>query len=76
MAGTGIGTLVFSHLVHFFIEQYNWRNTLIILAGIVLSSVILNVFLRPLSSTSVQRFDSMELFAKCKHSAQACFDLF
>lgn len=65
VCGTGVGTLAFSHLVNFLMERYTWRFTLIILAAIVLSCVILGAFFRPLSSTLVQRFDSAELFGKC-----------
>ncbi|XP_045501163.1 monocarboxylate transporter 14-like [Colias croceus] len=44
--GIGFGTLIYSPLTNFFIELYDWRNTLVLLAGTILNMCVCGALMR------------------------------
>lgn len=48
VAGSGIGTFVFSPLTQFLMDRYSWQGAFIILSGILLNTVVCGALFRPL----------------------------
>ncbi|XP_052061352.1 monocarboxylate transporter 12-like [Mytilus californianus] len=48
VCGSGIGTFIFSPFLEFLSEIYDWRNVLIIMAGIILNGAVCGMLIRPL----------------------------
>lgn len=48
VCGSGIGTFIFAPLTKFLLDQYDWRNALFILAGIVFNACVFGALMRPL----------------------------
>ncbi|XP_022126371.2 monocarboxylate transporter 14 [Pieris rapae] len=44
--GIGFGTLIYSPLTNYFIELYDWRNTLVLLAGTILNMCVCGALMR------------------------------
>lgn len=44
--GIGFGTLVYSPLTHYLIEEYGWRSTIILLAGTLLNMCVCGAIMR------------------------------
>ncbi|PSN40793.1 hypothetical protein C0J52_07180 [Blattella germanica] len=44
--GTGIGTFVYAPMTQFFIEQYGWRGTILMLAGTLLNMCVCGALMR------------------------------
>ncbi|KAL3886815.1 hypothetical protein ACJMK2_026784 [Sinanodonta woodiana] len=55
MCGSGVGTLVFPHLYHFLLSEYDWKGATLIIAGIVLHCVAGGALFRPLSHAKTKR---------------------
>ncbi|XP_074652647.1 monocarboxylate transporter 12-B-like isoform X2 [Tubulanus polymorphus] len=51
VCGSGIGTLVFAPLAESLLEKYDWKGSLLIMAGIVLNCCIGGALFRPLEYT-------------------------
>lgn len=54
VAGSGLGTFIFAPLIDYFIKEYGWRGTLLILSGIVLNCAIFGALFRPLTPDAAQ----------------------
>ncbi|XP_055304033.1 monocarboxylate transporter 12-like [Sitodiplosis mosellana] len=54
VAGSGLGTSIFSPLIAFFAEAYGWRYSVLLLAAIVLNNAIFGALFRPLTASSQQ----------------------
>lgn len=52
VCGSGIGTFIFAPLTQFLIEEYGWRGTTLILAGIFLHMIIFGLLMRDLEWTT------------------------
>lgn len=48
VSGAGVGTFIFSPLMRFLIETYNWRGAILIQAGIVLNCLVCGLVYRPI----------------------------
>ncbi|KAH3774938.1 monocarboxylate transporter 9-like [Dreissena polymorpha] len=74
MSGSGLGTFVYAYLTDFLIQTYDWRGTILILAGILLNGVVCGLLYRPLSSNSSRRCSvccaASASAADCKQSEQ------
>lgn len=44
--GIGFGTLIYSPMTHYFLELYDWRNTIILLAGTLLNMCVCGALMR------------------------------
>ncbi len=49
-SGVGFGTIVFPALIHFLIETYGWRGSLLLLGGISFHLVLIGALLRPFNA--------------------------
>ncbi|XP_062570435.1 monocarboxylate transporter 12-B-like [Saccostrea cucullata] len=54
MSGSGVGTFVYAYLSEALLSEYNWRGTVLIMAGILLNCVVCAALFRPLSSEAVK----------------------
>ncbi|CAH0564857.1 unnamed protein product [Brassicogethes aeneus] len=63
--GTGFGTLVFSPLSTFLIQEYHWRGTLIILSGCFLNLVVCGALMRDPQWVKDAESDSDDSSEKC-----------
>lgn len=54
MAGSGLGTFIFAPLIDYFIREYQWRGTLLVLSGIVLNCAAFGALFRPLTASTRQ----------------------
>ena len=78
VCGSGIGTFIFAPLTEYLIDEYGWRGTLLIQAGLLLNMCVCGACFRPLE-TSVQRkkrkfLRSLDKFSKnnsIAHSEQS-----
>lgn len=52
VCGSGIGTFIFAPLTQFLIEQYGWRGTTLILAGLFLNMTVCGMLMRDLEWTT------------------------
>ncbi|CAG2195436.1 Monocarboxylate transporter 14 [Mytilus edulis] len=52
VCGSGIGTFIFSPLLEYLSEVYDWRNLLRIMAGIILNGAVCGMLMRPIKSTN------------------------
>lgn len=52
VCGSGIGTFIFSPLLEYLSEVYDWRNLLRIMAGIILNGAVCGMLMRPVKSTN------------------------
>lgn len=52
VCGSGIGTFIFAPLTQFLLEQYGWRGTTLILAGVFLNMIIFGLLMRDLEWTT------------------------
>ncbi|ESP01999.1 hypothetical protein LOTGIDRAFT_92970, partial [Lottia gigantea] len=48
VCGSGVGTFVLAPFSKFLLDQYDWRNALLILAGIILQAAVCGMLMRPL----------------------------
>lgn len=48
VCGSGIGTFVFSPVLEVLSEMYDWKNLLMIMAGIILNGAVCGMLMRPL----------------------------
>jgi predicted MFS family arabinose efflux permease len=48
VCGSGIGTFVFSPVLEILSEIYDWKNLLLIMAGIILNGAVFGMLMRPL----------------------------
>ncbi|KAG6452063.1 hypothetical protein O3G_MSEX007461 [Manduca sexta] len=44
--GIGFGTLLYSPMTHYFLEVYDWRNTIVLLAGTLLNMCVCGALMR------------------------------
>lgn len=54
LCGSGVGTFVFAPLTQMLISRYEWRTTLVIQAGIILSCVVFGAAYRPLPAVELK----------------------
>jgi len=52
VCGSGVGTFVFAPLTSFLLEQYGWKGTLLIHAGLILNCAVFGSLFRPLEPTT------------------------
>ncbi|KAL4228580.1 hypothetical protein ACF0H5_011630 [Mactra antiquata] len=50
VCGSGIGTFIFAPLTKYLLDQFDWRNALFILAGIVFNGCVCGALMRPLKA--------------------------
>lgn len=50
VCGSGIGTFIFSPLLEYLSEVYDWKNLLFIMAGIILNGAVCGMLMRPLQA--------------------------
>lgn len=48
VCGSGVGTFLFAPLSTFLLNQYDWKNALLILAGLILNACVFASLIRPL----------------------------
>lgn len=48
VCGSGVGTFIFAPLTKFLLDQFDWKNALFILAGIVFNGCVCGALMRPL----------------------------
>lgn len=48
VCGSGIGTFILAPLTDYLLSEYNWRWTLLLLAGLVLQGMVVGSLVRPL----------------------------
>lgn len=54
VAGSGLGTFIFAPLIAYFIRERGWRDTLLVLSGIVLNCAAFGALFRPLTASTRQ----------------------
>ncbi|XP_057660337.1 monocarboxylate transporter 9-like [Diorhabda carinulata] len=52
VCGSGIGTFIFAPLIQFLLDEYGWRGTTLILAGLFLNLIVCGALMRDLPWTS------------------------
>ncbi|CAG5059039.1 unnamed protein product [Parnassius apollo] len=68
--GIGFGTLVYSPLTHYLLEVYDWRNTVVLLAGTLLNMCVCGALMRdPEWLTIKQERERRLLKSGFKHSS-------
>lgn len=60
VCGSGFGTVIFSPLIDFFINEFGWRGTMVILSAIVLNCIVFGVMFRPLEPPKRQPTEDNE----------------
>lgn len=50
VCGSGIGTFIFAPLTKFLLDEFDWKNALFILAGIVFNGCVCGALMRPLKA--------------------------
>ncbi|XP_077981800.1 uncharacterized protein LOC144436815 [Glandiceps talaboti] len=69
LAGTGAGQFIQSLVTQILLDNYGWRGTLLILAGLSLNICVGGALLRPLEQNPISENDKSEKEkAGCKHS--------
>lgn len=68
VSGSGVGTLLFGWLDPLLLNQYGWRKTLLIEAGIMLSGSIFGALYRPLPNGNYESDDEREESTKLDKS--------
>eukprot|EP00106_Octopus_bimaculoides_P011302 XP_014778744.1 PREDICTED: uncharacterized protein LOC106875210 isoform X2 [Octopus bimaculoides] len=48
VCGSGVGTFIFAPLGGYLLEQYDWKNSLYIVAGLILNGAVCAMLMRPL----------------------------
>lgn len=56
VCGSGFGTFVFAPLANLLIENFDWKNSNLILAGLILNCAIFGALMRPLKYVLVTFF--------------------
>lgn len=69
MSGVGLSGFVFGPLTRYLLDQYTWRGTLMLLAGITLHGAVLALFYRPLPA----KYSNAH---KHKKNRRMCRDIF
>lgn len=60
MSGSGLGTFAYAYLTDYLILQFDWRGTILILAGILLNGVVCGALFRPLGDNKDNKSGSTE----------------
>lgn len=55
MSGSGVGTFVYAYLCEALLNEFSWRGTVLIMAGILLNCVVCAALFRPLSNEAVKQ---------------------
>lgn len=55
VCGSGIGTFIFSPLLEYLSEVYDWKNLLFIMAGVILNGAVFGMLMRPLNAGAGQK---------------------
>lgn len=55
VCGSGIGAVLFSQINKKLLEEYSWKQSLVIVAGIVLNCAVCGALFRPIASVSKKR---------------------
>ncbi|XP_065565100.1 uncharacterized protein LOC136030216 isoform X2 [Artemia franciscana] len=63
VSGSGIGTFVFAPLTQALLEEYGWRGTTIILAGVFLNLCVCGMLMRELETASQKRLRRRRRYA-------------
>src|SRR5271170_7524388 len=57
VCGAGIGTFIFSPLTNYLLEEYSWRGTFLIYAGVLLNCCVCGALFRPLTDATPIGFE-------------------
>ena len=49
VCGSGVGTFAFAPLATYLLETFDWKNSLLILAGLILNCAVFGAMMRPLT---------------------------
>ncbi|XP_052265124.1 monocarboxylate transporter 14-like isoform X2 [Dreissena polymorpha] len=55
VCGSGVGTFIFAPLSRFLLDQFDWKNAIFIIAGLVLNGCVFSALMRPLEPTKKPR---------------------
>ncbi|XP_041373528.1 monocarboxylate transporter 14-like [Gigantopelta aegis] len=55
VCGSGIGTFIFAPLAKYLLDEFDWKNALLIIAGIILQSAICGMLMRPLEPATKKK---------------------
>ena len=50
VCGSGIGTFIFAPLAKYLLDEFDWKNALLVISGIILQSAICGMLMRPLEA--------------------------
>ncbi|XP_052803030.1 monocarboxylate transporter 14-like [Mya arenaria] len=76
MSGSGLGTFAYAYITDMLISQYDWRGTILILAGVLLNGVVCGILFRPLSDCyTVGRESSSEYISGPSDSSKGTTEL-
>ena len=67
VCGSGVGAFLFAPLCQFLLNNFDWKNSLLILAGLILNCVVFGSLIRPLSiqaETYITEPDSRKPYTK------------
>ena len=55
VCGSGVGTFIFAPLTKFLLDEYDWKNALFIVAGIVFNACVCGSLMRPLEPSKKKK---------------------
>ncbi|XP_053408557.1 monocarboxylate transporter 14-like isoform X1 [Mercenaria mercenaria] len=55
VCGSGVGTFIFAPLTKFLLDEFDWKNALFILAGIVFNGCLCGALMRPLEAPKTKK---------------------
>ena len=55
VCGSGVGTFIFAPFTRFLLDTFDWKNAIMIIAGIVLNAAVLGALMRPLEPVKKSR---------------------
>ncbi|XP_052805444.1 monocarboxylate transporter 14-like [Mya arenaria] len=76
MSGSGLGTFAYAYITDMLIIQYDWRGTILILAGVLLNGIVCGILFRPLSDcATVSCASSSEYISDSNDSGKGTTEL-
>lgn len=76
VCGSGIGTFIFAPLTQFLIDEYGWRGTTLIMAGVFLNMTVCGMLMRDLEWTTYKSKQKAKQKRKKKHKLGVSADSF
>ncbi|XP_041373530.1 monocarboxylate transporter 14-like [Gigantopelta aegis] len=73
VCGSGIGMFIFAPLTRYLLDAYDWKSTILILAGIVFNGIVCGALMRPLEAKRKKKPKSGEN-GLGKHDTKFLFD--